>query len=234
MESIKKSNVSQLTAKESFTVHKLLSVMAAAYPHDTLEIAIDTKGDPFNAVEPNPLQVGDNVAYFLIHRCVEVYEGLPGAMELHVAGTLVQSLNRTVREIEAVRDGLVKLMVHQTVLEFLQWFKKSGRTTMAAGLFKSWCDVYPSEVPRELFNSAFKVLLTVCPGLSSEAAAPTSKLNLESVVEVLNQTLNQLQTRDNSKTPPAPTEPEVPAESSEPESPGREPRVTGEVVGQEG
>jgi len=230
--------MNQLTAKESFTVHRLLSVMAAAYPHDTLKNSIaSTDKDPFNRVEPDPVKVADNVAYFLGHRCVEVYEGLSdstmlmAATELHVAGTIVQSLNRTVREIEAVRDGLVKLMVHQTILEFLTWFKASARTTMAAGLFKSWCDVYPSEVPRELFNSAFKVLLTVCPGLSLEATTLTSKLSLDKVMATLNETIKQLETRDTSKAPPAPTGPEAPAESSEAEP---SPAVSGEVVGQDG
>jgi len=222
--------MNQLTAKESFTVHRLLSVMAASYPHESLKDAIaKTDTDPFNYVEPDPVKVGDNVAYLLAHRCIDVYEGLTGDTELHVAGTIVQSLNRTIREIEAVRDGLIKLMVHQTVLEYLIWFKASARTTMAAGWFKSWCDVYPSEAPRELFNAAFKVLLTVCPELSASAITPTSKLNLDNALEVLHESIKQLETRDNSKPPLAPTGADAPAEASEPEA-----TVTSEVVGQSG
>jgi hypothetical protein len=88
---------------------------------------------------------------------------LPGVIAVENIGNATRSLNMMIAELETVRDAMVTYLSHQVALDYLLWLKDSNRTVAYFQLFNSWCEVHPSEAPRELQQLALKVLQTFCP-----------------------------------------------------------------------
>jgi hypothetical protein len=87
----------------------------------------------------------------------------PEVIAVENISNAARSLNVIIAELETVRDALVTYLSHQIALDYLLWLKDSNRAVAYFQLFNSWCDVHPSEAPRELQQMALKVLQTFCP-----------------------------------------------------------------------